>query len=346
MFGRMMNSFYYGKSGKGDFKKEDLPKNRWQLFWEMLRVRLSALCRLNLMTVVAWLPLIILFGYCVSQLFNVVVITGDYQNYLATGDMGSLSEEQIAALEGVNISTFMLEMVYQTISQFCLLAIPCIAITGPVQAGLAYVTRNWARDEHAFIWSDFKDAVKENWKQGLGVSLITSVAPVILYVGYQFYGQQAQSNIIFIVPQMLIVTLGLVWGLGTTFMYPMMVSYKVGFGTLIKNSLMLAIARLPQTAGVRLVMLVPGIICLLVFYFTGSLLALLVLAGYYIIIGYALARFVFASFTNGVFDRYINSHMEGVQVNRGLASDEDEDEEDEEEPAAQDPGQTPPTVQG
>ena len=43
MFGRLMNSFYYGKSGKGDYRKEDLPKNRWQLFWEMLRIRLSGL---------------------------------------------------------------------------------------------------------------------------------------------------------------------------------------------------------------------------------------------------------------------------------------------------------------
>ena len=45
MFGKMMNNFYYGKSGKGDFRKEDLPKNRWQLFWEMLRVRFASLCR-------------------------------------------------------------------------------------------------------------------------------------------------------------------------------------------------------------------------------------------------------------------------------------------------------------
>ena len=31
-----------------------------------------------------------------------------------------------------------------------------------------------------------------------------------------------------------------------------------------------------------------------------------------------------------VFDKYINSHMEGVQINRGLAAEEEEDEEDEE----------------
>ena len=62
MFGRLMNSFYYGKSGKGDYRKEDLPKNRWQLFWEMLRVRFSALLRLNLMYVVVWIPAIFFIG--------------------------------------------------------------------------------------------------------------------------------------------------------------------------------------------------------------------------------------------------------------------------------------------
>ena len=46
MFGKMMNRYYYGKSGKGDYTKEDLPQTRWQLFWEMLRVRLSGLIRL------------------------------------------------------------------------------------------------------------------------------------------------------------------------------------------------------------------------------------------------------------------------------------------------------------
>ena len=56
MFGKMMNRYYYGKSGKGDYTKEDLPQTRWQLFWEMLRVRLSGLIRLNLMYAVAWLP--------------------------------------------------------------------------------------------------------------------------------------------------------------------------------------------------------------------------------------------------------------------------------------------------
>ena len=59
MFGKMMNRYYYGKSGKGDYTTEDLPQTRWALFWEMLRVRFSALFRLNLIYMVAWLPAII-----------------------------------------------------------------------------------------------------------------------------------------------------------------------------------------------------------------------------------------------------------------------------------------------
>ena len=55
--------------------------------------------------------------------------------------------------------------------------------------GLSYVTRNWARDEHAFPWGDFKDAVKDNWKQALGVSAITAILPFVLYICYIFYNQ-------------------------------------------------------------------------------------------------------------------------------------------------------------
>ena len=56
MFGKMMNNYYYGKSGKGDFRKEDLPQNRRDLFRDTLKTRLSALCRINLMYMVIFLP--------------------------------------------------------------------------------------------------------------------------------------------------------------------------------------------------------------------------------------------------------------------------------------------------
>ena len=60
MFGRMMNNYYYGKSGKGDFRKEDLPTTRSQLFKVTLKTRLGSLCRLNLLYALFWLPTMLL----------------------------------------------------------------------------------------------------------------------------------------------------------------------------------------------------------------------------------------------------------------------------------------------
>ncbi len=324
MFGRMMNSFYYGKSGKGDFKKEDLPKNRWQLFWEMLRVRISALCRLNLMTVIAWIPFIYIIG---NTLMTFLQVTNAYENFKLMTDLSELTAEELAFYQTFDSTAFFRELCMY----FCLWSIPCLLITGPVQAAMAYVTRNWARDEHAFIWSDFKDAFKANWKQGLGVSAITCVLPLIVYVCWTFYGQMSAQSALYIVPQMLTLVLACLWSLACVFLYPMMVTYRMRFPALIKNGFLLAIARLPMVVGARLGAAIPAIIAIIVFFFTGTVYALLFLVLYYALFGYAMTRFVFASFSNAVFDRFINKNIEGVEVNRGLSKEEDDEDEEETE---------------
>ena len=336
MFGKMMNSYFYGKSGKGDFTPDDLPKNRWELFWSMLRVRLSALTRLNLMTLIAFLPLFILVLWFSLSLLDNVNNAFVYEDALRTGaelEPTVFTEEVLSQYEkytqdGVFQVYQYTRYIFQVyLSFFCLLLIPVIMITGPVEAGLAYVCRNWARDEHAFIWSDFKDAVKENWKQGLGISVITSVLPIIIYVAWNFYSQMTEQSIIYMVPQVLVLMLGFVWTLGLVFFYPLMVSYKMTFPQVVKNGLLLSVARLPQTVGIRLVMLIPILIVVALLFTNIGMYAVLVVGGYYLILGFALERFVFASFTNAVFDRYINSKIEGAQVNRGLASEDDLDDE-------------------
>lgn len=332
MFSRLMNSYYYGKSGKGDYRKDDLPRNRWQLFWEMLRIRFTALCRLNLTVFLAWVPTMIVVVMLLNSVISVSRIETVVEPETGLSYTAFIYDEQVDEEGNVLVAanSAPAEGILQTT---LLLLIPCLLITGPVQAGLAYVTRNWARDEHAFAWADFKDAVKENWKQGLGVSAITAVLPFVLFTCYRFYGQMMNRSVFFMVPQMLTLALGLMWYLGLVFMYPLMVSYRLTFRQLIKNGLMLAVARLPMTVGVRLVTLLPLAIALVFMLFTtGWLYAILVLGLYYVILGFALVRFIHASYTNGVFDRFINSRMEGVEVNRGLAKEEEEDFTEEDEP--------------
>ncbi|MBQ8654690.1 MAG: YesL family protein [Clostridia bacterium] len=306
MFGKMMNNFYYGKSGKGDYTPENLPQNRWQLFWEMLRVRFSALIRLNLMYMLCWLPamLVIMIG-ALSFLTN---LSG-----LAEGEVTmSLSE------------VFM-----STMSPLLILLVPCIAITGPFTSGVCYVTRNWARDEHSFIWSDFKDAVKENWKQSLVISVITGLMPLMVYVCWNFYGSMAADNTFMIVPQVVTMMLGIVWSLAVTYFYPLIVCYKLRMRDVLRNGFLLAVARLPMSIAIRLLHAVPAVLVVVLMMFVNPIWCVFGLFAYYLVLGFGLSRFITASYTNGVFDKYINTRIEGAQVNRGLYNPED-DEDDEE----------------
>ena len=323
MFGKMMNNFYYGKSGKGDYHKEDLPQTRWQLFWEMLKIRLSGLCRLNLTYAVVWLPAMIVLFMAALQAYSALAGFAEMRE-AAQGTM----TEAAAAESAAQLFQMLGVMVMQTL----LVLIPCIAITGPFTAGIAYVTRNWARDEHAFVWADFRDAVKDNWKQGLAVSAITSIMPLMLYVCWTFYSDMSKQSVLFIVPQMISTMLAVFWMCSLLYQYPLMVTYQLRFRDLLRNGFLLTIGRLPMTVGFKLLSLLPAAIALVVAFFTPYMqIALIVLFAYYLLFGFSLSRFVGASYSNAVFDRIINPNIEGAEVGRGLYREEDEAFESDEE---------------
>ena len=229
-----------------------------------------------------------------------------------------------------------LDLVDSTVFNMLLWLIPCIAITGPFTAGVSYVTRNWARDEHAFVWSDFKDAVKENWKQSLVISVITGFLPLAVYEGWTFYGEMASNNMILIVPQVLVVLVGIIWAISVTYMYPIIVTYALKLKDVLRNSFLLGVARLPFSVGIRLLHCVLAVLFFIAVWFFGLdlMIGLMILGGYYMLIGFSLSRFITASYTNAVFDRFINTRIEGAKVNQGLRTPDDDEDEDEAENAA------------
>ena len=305
----LFDRFYYGKAGKADYTEDDLPVNRFQLFGQVLRVRLWSLMRLNLIQLLFWLPMGVL----------------TLMTLMGAMSMAAELFEREAALAEVT------DQLLGLLSTYFVLLIPCILITGPSSAAAAHVARNWARDQHSFLWSDFKDAFKQNWKQGLCVSAISSVMPYLMLVGITFYGEVAQSTTpIAVAGQVLVIAMGVIWGLALTFVYPLMVGYELRLGKLLRNALLLAVARLPFVAALRLATLLPLIVGLVMFY-TGGMYGLLVIGLYYLLLGFALSRLVSASFANGVFDKYINPHIEGAPVNLGLRADEDEEDADDDE---------------
>ena len=167
-----------------------------------------------------------------------------------------------------------------------------------------------------------------NWRQSLILSVITSVLPLIVYIGWKFYGQMAQQNVIMVVPQVLIVLVAIIWAISITYMHPLAVTYELKMKDLIRNGLLLGVARLPMSVGIRLLHCMPAVIGGLLIYFWSPWYGMLILFAYYFLIGFALSRFITASYTNAVFDRYINPRIEGAKVNQGIHQPEEDDEDD------------------
>ena len=139
-----------------------------------------------------------------------------------------------------------------------------------------------------------------------------------------------------ILPLMIVLSATLIYMLMLPLLYPMMVGYELSFKNLIKNAFLMGAARFPQMLLARLITAVP-VAALLLGIYAGNGIVILVVSLYYLLFGFALSRLIYASFANGVFDQYLNPHIEGAQVGQGLrphSEDDDlpeDDEEDDEE---------------
>ena len=298
IFGNLMNNYFYGKSGKGDYRVQDMPANRRQLFGAVLKVRWGSMCGINLVYALCWLPAAIWTIFNIMMLFSVP------------------AEELAPNLTGY----FMM---------YLLILAPCIAITGPFSAGIAYVMRNWARDEHSFVLSDFWDAVKGNWKQGLLVSIVSGLMPITLYLGWTYYGQMASENFIYMVPLAIVIIVFIVWKLSDMIMYTMMVTYKLTFKNLVRNSVLLTMAKMPLAllikvltllfpiAAVGLMLIVPGI----------EIYVFLVVGLLYLVFIPAFNRLLIASYSNALCEKYLNTRIEGAATNIGLRPENWDDTE-------------------
>jgi len=300
----LFDRLYYGKAGKRDYTEMDMPKNRVSLFFLVLKDHFFDLVKVNFLQLVFWIPFLV----------------WSFMNLIAVQSMDV--DAMMAAENGA-------QMIMDTMRSYLFVwligVIPCVAITGPSTAGAAYIMRNWARDQHAFLFSDFKDAFKGNWKQALVSSVFTSFVPVLAYTAVTFYGELAGKNTLMFVPMIIVFTAVLMWTLMLPLIYPMMIGYELRLKDIFKNAFLMACARLPQMVFARLITFVP-VLLLLISVYIGNTVMLLVMSAYYLLFGFAFSRLVYASIANGVFDRYINPHIEGAPVRQGLRPQTEEDE--------------------
>ena len=154
--GKLFDRLINGKPDKKDFTPADLPKNRLDLFVDVVKMRFTGLITVNLLYVVFLLPLIIfsLFSY-----FAIV--------------------QEVSLNNGIDA-----QLLKSAFNTYLLMFIPLYAIAGPAKAGVHYVIRNWSWGEQASPVRDFFKEFKRSWKKGLMVNLLVDLAINMVRVLY------------------------------------------------------------------------------------------------------------------------------------------------------------------
>lgn len=286
MFKNLFQKMYIGKN-RDDLTVEDMPTNRFSLFGEALGVRMWPMVKMNL-----------LFVFFISPLLFWTVHNINVMVQVAT-----------AASES---GTPVMEAVAQYVTVYLAGMIPCMALAGPPLAGLTFVTRNFARDEHAWLWSDFKDAMKANWKQSAGLMALTAVVLCLFWLAVNFYGQLAEGNMLFGVLRYLLIVLVSLFVMSGIYTYPMIVTFDMSLKDIIRTGLYMAVARLHLTVLFSILALLPLFLLLILSAFWSF--GLLVLVLYYIVWGFAFNSFLLNSYTNATFDRYSDKQAEAKAV--------------------------------
>lgn len=132
----------------------------------------------------------------------------------------------------------------------------------PFIGGLTYVTRNYTREEHAFIYSDFKDAVKNNWKAFLIDGVIVYLIVTVLMVSIPYYLHAAPKGILSSVAAGICILIAMLVLFSQYYAPVLIVTFDLKIGQILKNSLIFAILGLWRNI---LITLLLGILILLLY---------------------------------------------------------------------------------
>jgi len=298
----LFNTYFYGKAGKADFTPDQLPKNRFELFLTALRGQFTKMITLNLVYDIFCIPLFFWLLLNFQVMSNYAAETNSVMGFVQDGYLGS----------------------------FLMGLIPCLALMGVGSSGQMYCLRNWSRDQHSFMFSDLKDSIKLNWKQGALWGLINGLSLYLLFICWIYYGSMAETNVFFLVPQVLVVVFVAVWWMMNMIAYPMIVSYEMKFRDIVRNCAIIAIARLPWSV---LFLALTVVLPIALFFAIPMVAFMAILIAWFLLFGFSFNGLIYASYAHSCFDKYLNPRIEGAKVGQGLrdpaldfADEADEDE--------------------
>jgi len=318
--GGFFGLFDYNKEGPGVYLNEP-EKGPVKTFMAILGRKFWKIITVNLMYMLFSLPALILAFLAGMYIIPFIVpesLAPILEN-LMTGDIQQTAEDvmESGATELFVFFTFIFSMLLVGLQ---------LIVFGPVHAGITIIFRNYSREEHAFLWGDFKETLRKNWKQSSVTSIVSFILLIIMSVNYSFYanGDMIDNPLIKGALTGFIILIGLMFVIMHMYIYPMMITFKVTLKQLYKNSLLFAIAKLPKNVGIMLLNIFILAIIPIILLFIPFSFAFILFIFYYVFLGFGLSLLL----TNFYVYRQLKRYM----IDPAIIEDEENKESLEEIP--------------
>lgn len=222
---------------------------------------------------------------------------------------------------------------------YILFSLP-ILTCGLADAGLTYITRNFAREKSVFLWEDFTETIKKNWKQALPIGIINLAISALLLFDIQFFYASGEgvSGVIMLA---LMFFVSLVFIFMRYYIPFLIITFKLSIKQIYKNSFLLALAGMKRNIVISLVLaILYGLAYALLRINLVVGLAVLILAYMFLFPAFRsfLIQFcIFPVVKKHMIDPYYRDHPdEDIDKRKDLNLDTNDGEEDTEDTIFQD----------
>ena len=221
-----------------EIRPDDPDKKGIKLFWELFTRKFWNYIKLNLLYVLTSIVTFALY-WCVLAMFVVPGFIASFSSEVL---------EKMAVASDTTVEMFTGSVVFYFSCIGALLLITFFG-GGLCSAGYNYILRNYVRQENAYVFSDFFLQSKKNFKQALVVSLVDYIVVSIglFSISYYFGLMKNGGGALYIFSFALLVFAFLLYVAMHTYIWTIMVTFKVSLTQLYKNSFMLTVGTAIRT---------------------------------------------------------------------------------------------------
>ena len=299
-----------GKDKNENYAKSVLPKNRWELFWDIFKTNLKQLFYVNLLMVLFALPVVGVFF--LGSLMTVA--SAIYEPFSQNIGIGYPAVFNLP-VNAISVTNSVSMIVYG------LLPVAAIILAVGISGGLN-VIRNLCYGENVSIAGEFWSGVKKNYLSVVFTLLFFS--GVLFFLNYSInlanygkvvgVGNSSWLTVSTVVCYILMAFFAIV----TMYMLSLTAAYKINFFRLIKNAFILTFALILKNIIFFTAAMIPFIFFIIIpdIPFISALPYVIFLT-----VGISLMLLIWSLYSHSVFDKYLNDIVPGAVKNKGLYVD-------------------------